>query len=395
MTRHAVAQQFPRSRRGHRSRLLAALLAVPFLLRRHRRARGRARARERRRAGRREGPAGVARDARSRPSRRRSSRASTARRTRSQGEISQTRTELDGHHGRPGRRRGSASPRLETDIDRVRGRLRGPRHRARGPRPPAARASSSRRRRSATSSRERKAELGGPDPRRRTRRSGRRCWRRSCRAPRSPTCSRTMSTQLDAAEQDRALAQQIAQDRETLLALHQTVEEHPRRDQPAAPGDGGPEAEARPADGGAAQAAGAPAGPLEKAAKAALAHGARRVRASWPRTRRSCAGSIAAAAAARKRLQRRIDRLVAAQFNNGNIPSQYNGTLIWPMAGTVTQAFGCTGFSWEPPYGELRPLPQRHRHRRGLRDARSAPRAPAGSCTAAGTTPTAPTRPGS
>jgi murein DD-endopeptidase MepM/ murein hydrolase activator NlpD len=29
----------------------------------------------------------------------------------------------------------------------------------------------------------------------------------------------------------------------------------------------------------------------------------------------------------------------------------YNGTLHWPMSGTVTQEFGCTGFYWEPPLG--------------------------------------------
>ena len=25
--------------------------------------------------------------------------------------------------------------------------------------------------------------------------------------------------------------------------------------------------------------------------------------------------------------------------------------MIWPVSGTVTQEFGCTGFVWEPPYG--------------------------------------------
>jgi murein DD-endopeptidase MepM/ murein hydrolase activator NlpD len=60
---------------------------------------------------------------------------------------------------------------------------------------------------------------------------------------------------------------------------------------------------------------------------------------------------LAATASARKALQRRINRLVASAANLGNIPSQYNGSLIWPMGGTVTQPFGCTGFSWEPPSG--------------------------------------------
>ncbi len=61
--------------------------------------------------------------------------------------------------------------------------------------------------------------------------------------------------------------------------------------------------------------------------------------------------AMAAAAAAKAALQRKIDQLVAAAFSHGNIPSQYNGTLAWPMPGTITQDFGCTGFSWEPAYG--------------------------------------------
>ena len=47
-------------------------------------------------------------------------------------------------------------------------------------------------------------------------------------------------------------------------------------------------------------------------------------------------------------LAAQIARLAAAQ---ANIPSQYNGTLVWPMAGIVTQEFGCTGFIAEPPLG--------------------------------------------
>ena len=83
------------------------------------------------------------------------------------------------------------------------------------------------------------------------------------------------------------------------------------------------------------------------------------------------------------------------QFNQGNIPSQYNGTLRWPMGGTVTQPFGCTGVVCEPPQGQLRPLAQRHRHRGPVRHRGPRVGRPGGSSTSAGTTPTAPTRPGS
>ena len=55
--------------------------------------------------------------------------------------------------------------------------------------------------------------------------------------------------------------------------------------------------------------------------------------------------------AAEKALQKQIDELVAQQYRLGRIPSIYNGTLVWPMVGTITQEYGCTGYSWEPPLG--------------------------------------------
>ena len=50
-------------------------------------------------------------------------------------------------------------------------------------------------------------------------------------------------------------------------------------------------------------------------------------------------------------LGKKIDELIAAQISRGHIPSQYNGTLKWPMGGVITQEFGCTGFPSEPPLG--------------------------------------------
>ncbi len=158
-----------------------------------------------------------------------------------------------------------------------------------------------------------------------------------------------MSTQLDAAEQDRALAQQIAQDRETLLALHKTVAETRAEtdllgQQTAVQKQ---KLDKRIEELHKQQ---AHLKTLEKAAKVALA----RQKAAYERLasdKTRLRQAITAAAAARKKLQRRIDKIIASQVNNGNIPSQYNGTLSWPMGGTVTQDFGCTGFSWEPPSG--------------------------------------------
>jgi murein DD-endopeptidase MepM/ murein hydrolase activator NlpD len=52
--------------------------------------------------------------------------------------------------------------------------------------------------------------------------------------------------------------------------------------------------------------------------------------------------------AAQAALKRKIDQLAAEQQG---IPSVYNGTFAWPMAGIVTQEFGCTGFPLEAPLG--------------------------------------------
>jgi murein DD-endopeptidase MepM/ murein hydrolase activator NlpD len=55
--------------------------------------------------------------------------------------------------------------------------------------------------------------------------------------------------------------------------------------------------------------------------------------------------------AAENALKNKIQQLINAQQLGGNIPSQYNGSLIWPLGGVVTQEYGCTGVAWEPPMG--------------------------------------------
>ncbi|HEX5826439.1 MAG TPA: peptidoglycan DD-metalloendopeptidase family protein [Candidatus Limnocylindrales bacterium] len=156
-----------------------------------------------------------------------------------------------------------------------------------------------------------------------------------------------MSTQLDAAEQDKALAAQIAQDRETLLALHETVEatrgqtnvlrqetavQKQKLDQKLA--------ELKKAQ--------AKLKKLEKAAKAALA-AQKRQYAKLAADKVKLRKALATTAAAKRKLQKRIDNLVARQYNLGNIPSKFNGTLRWPMPGTVSGPYGCSTYPFYPP----------------------------------------------
>ncbi|MFI5253890.1 MAG: murein hydrolase activator EnvC family protein [Candidatus Limnocylindrales bacterium] len=51
------------------------------------------------------------------------------------------------------------------------------------------------------------------------------------------------------------------------------------------------------------------------------------------------------------KLQAQVDALVRAAIAKGGIPAVYKGSLVWPLHGWISQEFGCTGFSWEPPLG--------------------------------------------
>jgi murein DD-endopeptidase MepM/ murein hydrolase activator NlpD len=54
---------------------------------------------------------------------------------------------------------------------------------------------------------------------------------------------------------------------------------------------------------------------------------------------------------AEQKLEDLINKLVKKMFEDGGIPSEFSGKFEWPMPGTVTQEFGCTGFGMEPPLG--------------------------------------------
>ena len=159
-----------------------------------------------------------------------------------------------------------------------------------------------------------------------------------------------VSYSIDVAEQDRALADQITKDREALADLHQTIEltrgqtDELRKETAAQKR----ELDRQLAD---LEIAKAQLVELEKRTAAELAK-QKQAYATLERNEAAMRKSIAAAAAAQRQLGEKIERLVREQARAGKIPSEYNGTLSWPMGGTVTQNFGCTGFSWEPPLGD-------------------------------------------
>ena len=74
--------------------------------------------------------------------------------------------------------------------------------------------------------------------------------------------------------------------------------------------------------------------------------------AKLERNRVALAKEIKLALAAQNELKSKIADILAQQRRLGNIPSEYNGSLAWPMVGMVTQEFGCTGFAMEPQVGD-------------------------------------------
>ncbi|MBF8290278.1 MAG: Peptidase protein [Chloroflexi bacterium] len=160
------------------------------------------------------------------------------------------------------------------------------------------------------------------------------------------------SWQLDIAAQDRALAEQIVADQEVLVVLHATlVTTRTHTEALAAEAVLGRTAlDTQLADLAAAR---DQLVTLEAETRRLL----REQQATFAKmasTKEEIARQIAAAEKAEKALQAEIDRLVKEKARGGAIPSEYNGTLEWPMAGAITQEYGCTGFGWEPPRGNCR-----------------------------------------
>jgi murein DD-endopeptidase MepM/ murein hydrolase activator NlpD len=157
---------------------------------------------------------------------------------------------------------------------------------------------------------------------------------------------------LDFAEQDKILAEQIVSDQKLLVILHQNVEL--AREQTAElhklAADSKKELDEQ-MDGLA----------LMRKQLARLEAETERLLAAQRAAFKKMAADkvrlarqLAASQKAQDDLEALINRLVREQLAKGGIPSEYNGTFIWPMSGNLTQEFGCTGFSWEPPLGSCR-----------------------------------------
>jgi murein DD-endopeptidase MepM/ murein hydrolase activator NlpD len=158
-----------------------------------------------------------------------------------------------------------------------------------------------------------------------------------------------MSYYIDVGEQDKALAQQVVRDQEELAARHEIVVATQERTDDLRLATAAQKRALNKSLKGLKDAK-AELRRLEKETQRNLAI-QRATYAKVAVNKKNAAKALAAAARAQKVLAGRIADIVRRQSQQGNIPSQYNGTLRWPMSGNVTQPFGCTGFSWEPPLG--------------------------------------------
>ena len=157
-----------------------------------------------------------------------------------------------------------------------------------------------------------------------------------------------MSYYIDVGEQDKALADQIAKDKETLASLHQTVADTRARTnllrQETA-------AQKRDLDKAmrALKETKAELKRLERQVAQALAKQKARY-AALIRNKHNAAAIIARAAAEQRRLAGKISDMIASQVARGNIPSEFNGSMRWPMDSfTVSGEFGCSTFEYYAP----------------------------------------------
>jgi murein DD-endopeptidase MepM/ murein hydrolase activator NlpD len=157
-----------------------------------------------------------------------------------------------------------------------------------------------------------------------------------------------MSYYIDVGEQDQALADQIAKDKETLAAIHQTVADtrvrtNLLRQETAA--------QKRDLDKAmrALKETKAALRQLEAQVARTLAEQQARY-AALARNKHNAAAIIRKAAADQAKLAKQIDSIIAAQVSRGNIPSQFNGTMRWPMDSfTISNEFGCSSFEYYAP----------------------------------------------
>jgi murein DD-endopeptidase MepM/ murein hydrolase activator NlpD len=157
-----------------------------------------------------------------------------------------------------------------------------------------------------------------------------------------------MSYFIDVGEQDKALAEAIVRDQETLAALHQaTIDTRAQTDDLRL--ETAAQKRALDRSLAALNEARAALRVLEKRTAAVLAEQKRNY-TRLARNKAAAARIIAKAAADQKKLQKKISALIAKQVASGRIPSKFNGTMRWPMDSFVISGdYGCSSYEYYAP----------------------------------------------
>ena len=157
-----------------------------------------------------------------------------------------------------------------------------------------------------------------------------------------------MSAYMDVAEQDKALAEQVARDAEALAILRQTVSDardktNVLRQQTAA------QKVELDRNLGELQDTRTALKKLERVVAKSLREQRARY-AAIARNKKNAAKLIRQAAEKQNALARQIDKLIQEQIDKGKIPSQFNGTMRWPLDSfTVSGEYGCSSFGFYAP----------------------------------------------
>jgi murein DD-endopeptidase MepM/ murein hydrolase activator NlpD len=157
------------------------------------------------------------------------------------------------------------------------------------------------------------------------------------------------SYHLEFAEQDKVLAEKIVQDQRVLDVLHANVElarqQTTELHELAATSKAALDKQLKDLNDARAELARLEAETARLLAQQQAAY------AKMAADKAKLAATLKAQQEADRKLEALINRLVQEALAAGGVPSVYNGTFRWPISGHITQEFGCTGFSWEPPLG--------------------------------------------
>ena len=151
----------------------------------------------------------------------------------------------------------------------------------------------------------------------------------------------------DFAEQDRELAEEIVRAQEELAAIHEAVAAT-RAQTEVTRIETQKQREALDKQLEELKVAQARLKELEKETARALAAEVAAFN-QLARNKKDLAKALANAAAAQSALSKRINGLIKAQLQAGNIPSQYNGTLQWPLTGKISGEYGCSSYPGYAP----------------------------------------------